>query len=79
MKTLWIVALHSTSSPFFDDTRMPSFFSVANRSWIFLTRMAMPDAPGSVTRIENSLRGIPLNSRNSIRARLPGNTALIVR
>ena len=33
----------------------------------------MPDAPGSVTRIENSLRGMPLNSMNSMRALLPGN------
>jgi hypothetical protein len=41
--------------------------------------MAIPTRPGSVTRIENSLRGMPLNSMNSIRALLAGNVALIVR
>jgi hypothetical protein len=79
MKTLRIVGLHSTSSPFFDDTRMPSNLSCVSSSSIFCTRIAIPEAPGSVTRIENSFRGIPLNSRNSMRALLPGTTAVIVR
>src|SRR5688572_18977656 len=66
--TFRTVGLQFTSSPLREMTRTPFAFIRASRSAIDATRIAIPDDPGSGTRIENGLRGMPLNSTSSMRA-----------
>ena len=73
------VGLYCTSSPSFDTSLTPAAFMRVSRPLISATRSTTPAIPTSGRRASKAVRGIPLNSVNSIRALVAGITPPTVR